>query len=475
MLFSSAIFLFLFLPAVLLLYYVVPRSGRNVVVLASSLFFYAWGEMEIVLVMLTSTVVDYFCGLAIENGKRRAGLLTSLIVNLSLLAYFKYANFAFDNFNALMTWLGVSNQDVINLPRIVLPLGISFYTFQTMSYTIDVYRGVVKANRNFLDFATYVTMFPQLIAGPIVRYRDIHDQLRGRRESVSKFAEGIERFIIGLSKKMILANTFGIISNEAFTQPVESLSMGMAWLGIICYTLHAYFDFAGYSDMAIGLGKMLGFDILENFNYPYIARSVRDFWRRWHISLSTWLRDYLYIPLGGSRVSARRVYINLFIVFVLCGFWHGASWNFILFGIFHGVFLVVERLGLEKWLMRQWRPLSHFYLLWFFSMSLVLFGIEGLGHAVKYYGVLYGANGFGVEGVHAFMNVEMLIIGIAGIVFSMPVYHTVKRWVTESALITHWGRGALRLGFQVVLLTLLVVSASYIAADAYNPFIYFRF
>lgn len=475
MLFSSAIFLFLFLPLVLLLYYLTPRRGKNILILLASLFFYTWGEMEIVFVMLTSTVVDYFCGLAIQNGKRKSGLFISILVNLGLLAFFKYGNFTLDNFNALVQLLGITNENIINLPRIALPLGISFYTFQTMSYTIDVYRGVVRANRNFIDFATYVTLFPQLIAGPIVRYRDIHDQLKHRKESVNKFSEGIERFIIGLSKKMILANTLGAVSNDAFTIPGDQLSFGMAWLGIICYTLHVYFDFSGYSDMAIGLGKMLGFDIMENFNYPYIARSVRDFWRRWHISLSTWLRDYLYIPLGGSRVGPVRVYINLFTVFVLCGLWHGASWNFVLFGVLHGIFLVAERLGLEKWLEKSWRPISHIYLLWFFSMSLVLFGIEHLSDAMNYYHVLYGGNGVDLQGVYKYFNLEMLLVGLAAIVLSMPIYHIGKRWAvqyTPPGAIMTWTR---RFTFQVLLLFLLVLSASYLAADVYNPFLYFRF
>ena len=475
MLFSSAIFLFAFLPCVLVLYYLVPRRGKNALILLASLFFYTWGEMEIVLVMLTSTVVDYFCGLTIEAGRRKLGLVISIIVNLSLLAFFKYANFAFDNFNALLQTLGVTNEQLVNLPEIVLPLGISFYTFQTMSYTIDVYRGVVKANRNFIDFATYVTMFPQLIAGPIVRYNDIQKQLTGRKESASKFAEGIERFIIGLSKKVIIANTFGAIAKEIFEQPIDSLSMGVAWLGAAAYTVQIYFDFSGYSDMAIGLGKMLGFDIPENFNYPYIARSVRDFWRRWHISLSTWLRDYLYISLGGSRVRPYRIYLNLWIVFILCGLWHGASWNFVLWGVFHGLFLVLERLGLSRILKHVWRPFSHLYVLWIWIMSMVVFGIDSIKHAFDFYGVMYGANGFTLHDLTDYFNIEVSALGLIAIILSMPAYHFISKISSQLMPVQSLSRTVGRIGFQVFLVALLFLSASYIAVDAYNPFIYFRF
>ena len=431
--------------------------------------------MEIVLVMLTSCFADYFSAIIIEKGQKKLGLAISILVNLSLLGFFKYANFAFENFNVLLDFIGINSEEIIKLPEIALPLGISFYTFQTMSYTIDVYRGNVKANRNFIDFAAYVTMFPQLVAGPIVRYKDINKQLQGRKESVSKFTEGIERFIIGLSKKMIIANTFAVIADNVFALETGNLSMGMAWMGTIAYTIQIYFDFSGYSDMAIGLGKMFGFDFLENFNYPYISRSIKEFWRRWHISLSTWFRDYVYISLGGNRVKTSKVYINLMIVFFVTGLWHGASWNFIVWGLYHGLFLIIERLGLEKKLIKAWRPLSHIYVLGVVTAGWVLFRADNLTHAINYLGVMYGSNGIGVEGILEFKNRETFFIGCLALIFSLPVYHYIKNKVSQLLPSESFGKASLVLGFNLFLIVLLIISSAYIAADSYNPFIYFRF
>jgi len=372
--------------------------------------------------------------------------------------------------------LGTDNSYLLNLPGIALPIGISFYTFQTMSYTIDVYYGKVKANRNFIDFGAYfgayVTMFPQLIAGPIVRYADINEQLKSRKTSVSKFAQGVERFIIGLAKKMMFANTFGYIADSIFMHNPADLSTGTAWLGIIAYSLQIYFDFSAYSDMAIGLGKMFGFDILENFNYPYISRSIKEFWRRWHISLSTWFRDYLYIPLGGNRKGGNRTYVNLFIVFFITGMWHGSSWNFIIWGLFHGLFLVIERIGFDKILEKTWRPVQHFYALFIALIGWVFFRAEDLPQAIQYLISMAGVNE-GVLRTDVFLNNETIITLLLGFILATPVYKPVRERIKEY---TKTSFGAIPLlVYYVFLGTLLFVSVALISAGTYNPFIYFRF
>ncbi|MBK8504021.1 MAG: MBOAT family protein [Saprospiraceae bacterium] len=475
MLFSTPIFIFLFLPLVLLLYYAMPHRGRNVFLLFASVIFYSWGEQELVLIMLTSVICDYFSAIIIETRSRRLGLTISLIVNLSLLGYFKYANFTFETFQMLLETIGMGQSHLINLPNIALPLGISFYTFQTLSYTIDVYRGEIKATRNFIDFATYVTLFPQLIAGPIVRYSDIQYQLKRRPGNSAQFIQGIERFIIGLAKKMILANTFALVADAAFSQPAGDLSIGLAWLGLTAYSFQLFFDFSGYTDMAIGLGKMFGFNFPENFNYPYVATSVREFWRRWHITLTTWFRDYVYFSLGGNRRKPMRVYLNLLVVFLLTGLWHGASWNFILFGIFHGLFMIMERL-LGKLARPQWiRPLRHVYLLWVVQMSWVLFRADSLSHSWDYYKVLYGINSLGIDGVHPFINREILLVTMSALVLSLPTYHLLKKKAQHVNIKHPSIKNIMELTYKLFLIFLFLLSISYIAADTYNPFIYFRF
>ncbi len=301
MLFSSPIFLFLFLPITLILYFITPKKLKNFFLLITSLGFYTWGEKELVILIILSSIIDYSSGLIISNGKKKLGLLLSILFNLSILIYFKYSDFVFTNLTDLLQGFNISHLNASKFSNVVLPLGISFYTFQTMSYTIDVYRGTVKANRNFIDFATYVTLFPQLIAGPIVRYKEIENELTNRVVTTQLFANGIERFIIGLAKKMIIANNCAFLADGVFALPASEISPLTAWLGVIAYSFQIYFDFSGYSDMAIGLGKMFGFNFPENFNYPYISKSVREFWRRWHITLSNWFKDYLYISLGGNR------------------------------------------------------------------------------------------------------------------------------------------------------------------------------
>ncbi len=369
MLFSSPIFLFLFLPILVSLYFLVPRGLRNPVLLLASLIFYAWGEGLYVLVMLAIIAVNYALGRLQDQAEgarlRRAILAAGIAVNLGVLISFKYANFLVANLDALLTALGLP---AIHLPPVHLPLGISFFTFHAISYIVDISRRQVQPGRP-LNFALYMTIFPHSIAGPIVRYSDVADQIRDRSVTMNGFAEGARRFILGLAKKMLIANTLSQVADKVFGLPAGELTAGLSWLGVACYTLQIYFDFSGYSDMAIGLAKLFGIDFLENFDHPYVSRSVTEFWRRWHISLSTWFRDYVYIPLGGNRRGPLRLYANLLVVFCLCGMWHGASWNFLVWGLFHGGLLVVERLGYGRRLQTRPAPLRHAY-----TMLLVMVG-----------------------------------------------------------------------------------------------------
>lgn len=345
MVFSSLVFLFVFLPVILILYYISSNKYKNYLLLIASLFFYAWGEPTYVLIMILSIIVNYICGLLVEENKKtiikKFGLILAIVFNILMLGVFKYSGFLVSNINNILN---------INLPlpKIALPLGISFFTFQAMSYVIDVYKKDAKVQRSILNLSLYISLFPQLVAGPIVRYQTIADQIDYREHNISKFGEGVNRFIIGLSKKVILSNSLGMLADAVFNTSVEDLTIISSWLGIIAYSLQIFFDFSGYSDMAIGLGKMFGFEFLENFNYPYISQSASEFWRRWHISLGSWFRDYVYFPLGGSRKGTLRTYINLFIVWFLTGFWHGASWTFIAWGLYFGVLIGMEKAFLEK-------------------------------------------------------------------------------------------------------------------------------
>lgn len=472
MLFSSPVFLFLFLPLTLFTYYLLPQKFKNFFLLLVSLCFYTWGEKELVALIVISTLVDYFCGLIIQNGKRKFGLFLSIAFNVGILAYFKYSGFVFTN---LVEFLGLFNVNVDNayaFSNIALPLGISFYTFQTMSYTIDVYRGEVKANKNIIYFATYVTMFPQLIAGPIVRYKTIENELSNRKVTTALMSEGIERFIIGLAKKMLIANNCALLADNIFALQGDDLSAGLAWLGVIAYSFQIYFDFSGYSDMAIGLGKLLGFNFPENFKYPYTARSIREFWKRWHITLSTWFRDYLYIPLGGNRRSNSRTYVNLFIVFFITGLWHGADWTFIIWGLFHGILIVVERLGLGTVLNRVPKIIAHIYLIFSICISWVFFRSDSLSEAVHYIGAMFNfKNQTNMEFLNYYLSIELLIILGLATILSMPVYHKSKSLIKKAAV-----------SYQILapirvfsLLALFVCCLFYIATDSYNPFIYFRF
>jgi len=474
MLFSSPIFLFLFLPLVLFVYFLTPKKFKNFTLLAFSLVFYTWGEKELVLLILLSAAVDYISGLIISKGKRKLGLYISITFNISILLYFKYANFISSNLISLLEGFNMSPEGALNFSNIALPIGISFYTFQTMSYTIDVYRGQVKACKNFIDFATYVTLFPQLIAGPIVRYAVIEKELKSRTVTTSLFYEGVERFIIGLSKKMIIANNCGVLADAIFNLPPSESSMLIAWLGTIVYSFQIYFDFSGYSDMAIGLGKMFGFNFPENFNYPYISKSIREFWRRWHITLSNWFKDYLYISLGGSREGKWRTYTNLIIVFFVTGLWHGANWTFIFWGLFHGLFIIIE------WNFKDTdskRPafLSHLYFLFVLNISWVFFRNDTMTDAFHYLMTMFN---FSLETNTAFLNFyltkEMLIVLFAALLLSTPIYKKIVSGVFNSNLTS--GTKNMFLPLKLIgLFILLFICFTYIATDSYNPFIYFRF
>jgi len=508
--FSSITFLFLFLPLALGVYYATiarhlfrrstpPNWGAaNLSLLIFSLIFYFWGENFLLWIVIASSVIDYACGLIISGGYaknpppliepygrrtglQRFGLAFSIISNLLFLGYFKYANLALDSINASMQAIG-AGWSWEQASEIALPLGISFYTFQSMSYTIDVYRGQVRATRNLLDFACYVTLFPQLVAGPIVRYRDLADQLRQRHVGLSTFARGTERFIVGLGKKVIIANTVAITADGIFALPSSDLTFGLAWLAVICYTVQIYFDFSGYSDMAIGLGLMFGFRIPENFNYPYSARNVQDFWRRWHISLSTWFRDYLYIPLGGSRVSGVRTYFNLVAVFFLCGLWHGASWTFVVWGLYHGLFLVIERLSSRVAPGRLPAALGHVYTLLAVMGGWVLFRSETFSQAGDFFTAMAGA-GAGSGTVHSLAShyrPDLAFALLLGVAFSVPTAEILRSWWTNAYELLRGPSPALA-GLAELLVRIVAVSIVFascvlsLASGTHNPFIYFRF
>lgn len=445
--------------------------------------------------MLISAILDYFCGLIIDYarsdkrisklGSRRLarfGLIMSIVGNLVILGIFKYLNFGVDLFQNLYMHLFAVKGPVFHMAQIVLPLGISFYTFQTMSYTIDVYRREVKANKNFIDYSCFVTMFPQLVAGPIVRYKDVAEQLLSRTITVKSFSSGVERFIIGLGKKVLIANVMAIVVDKIFAIPQDELAINIAWLGVISYTLQIYFDFSGYSDMAIGLGRMFGFEFLENFNYPYIAKSLRDFWRRWHISLSTWFRDYLYIPLGGNRFGQARTYFNLIFVFFLVGLWHGAAGRFIFWGIYHGAFLILERGPFGKIIDALSSPLRHIYTLCVVIIGWVFFRADSLAHAFSYLKIMFGlsANEWYVSFDPLYVNNETFLILFIGIIGCTPIGRLLKefyfKWIEGADMrLSSPVKITTSLASLVYLVGIFVFSIMFLASGTYNPFIYFRF
>ena len=449
MLFSSNVFLFCFLPAVLLIYYLCPRRFRNPVLLIFSLFFYGWGEPVYLFLMVGDILLNYFCGILISREQGRGGsgrrsLTAGVVLNLGLLMFFKYGNFFFGNL----------------LPEIPLPIGISFYIFQSMSYIIDVYWHNAGVQKNVLTFGTYVTLFPQLIAGPIVRYVDVEQMLSERQEKLSQFSSGAELFVIGLSKKVLLANPMGNLWNLLQAQP-GTLS---AWMGILAYTLQIYFDFSGYSDMAIGLGRMFGFEFLKNFDYPYISRSITEFWRRWHISLSTWFKEYVYIPLGGNRKGMRRQILNILIVWLLTGLWHGASWNFVLWGGYYALLLIAEKVFLLKHLEKAPGWLCHVYTMGAVILGWSFFYFEDFGALAQFLPRLFT--------LRSSMAADSILLGYLPILAAALFAATpaAARWYEKRS-----ASMALRLGRLVLLAGAMVLCVAALASQSYNPFIYFRF
>lgn len=467
MLFSSIPFLFYFLPCVLILYLIAPKCLKNTVLLLSSLVFYAWGEPRYVIWMLLAITLGYIFGLLIERFKEKKRIsklfmILSVASSLAMLGYFKYVDFFIGNFNAIT---GLS----IPLLKIALPIGISFYTFQILSYTVDVYRGDVAAQKNPIDLAAYVALFPQLIAGPIVRYSDVAEQLKSRTHSFEKTALGARRFMIGLGKKILIANILGELCDTF--RASDDKSVLFFWLYAVAYSLHIYFDFSGYSDMAIGLGKIFGFDFLENFNYPYISASITEFWRRWHMSLGSWFRDYVYIPLGGNRVSRLRHLFNIFVVWMLTGFWHGAAWNFIVWGLFFAVLLMVEKLWLLKYLKKS-RVLSHIYVAILIIISFVIFDASSMGQAFSYIGSMFGAGGYplvSTEFLYYFRSYGVVLI--LGIIGATPLPK--KLWNRIAA--TNIGSNIMTFAEPIALSALLLCCSAYLVDGSYNPFLYFRF
>ncbi len=462
MLFSSIPFLYYFLPVVLIVYLAVPKWLKNTILLLASLFFYAWGEPKYVILMAVSILVGWLCGLGLERSRRpRIWLIGGLIVTLGFLGYFKYADFFIESFNGL-TGMGIPAL------RIALPIGISFYTFQIISYLIDVYRKDTPAQRNIISFAAYVSMFPQLIAGPIVRYTDVEKELRERRITLDGISDGIRRFIIGLSKKIVIANVLGELC-DAFLASADR-SVAFCWLYAVCFTLHIYFDFSAYSDMAIGLGRILGFRFPENFNYPFISRSITEFWRRWHMSLGSWFRDYVYIPLGGNRCGKARQILNIFVVWMLTGLWHGAAWNFVIWGVFFGILLLIEKLWLLRPLEKA-KGIGHVYVMIMVLLSFVMFNASSVGDGFAVIGGMFGTGGSlaGDEFFYYLRSYGLTII--AALVGSTPA---VKKAVLALRA-TNAGEKIISIAEPVVLSALLLVSTAYLVDGSFNPFLYFRF
>ncbi len=470
MLFSSITFLFIFLPLTLLLYYLVPFRMKNYVMLAASLIFYAWGEPVYIILMILSIILNYFCGQDIYEKRDNAramkmSLMFGVVMNLLILGFFKYYGLLMDTINAILP---------IDIPYrvLALPIGISFYTFQAMSYLIDVYRKEVKPQENILYFALYISMFPQLIAGPIVRYIDIEEQLKERSINSTKFGEGAMYFIRGLAKKVVLANTFGSVYEQVAAMQMGSFSTLTAWVGAIAYAFQIYFDFGGYSDMAIGLGKMFGFEFLPNFNYPYIAKSITDFWRRWHISLSTWFREYVYIPLGGNRCTPSRHILNLLIVWMLTGLWHGAQWNFMFWGLYYGVILILEKYLWGSKIEKLPAAVQHIYAFVLVLFGWVFFFSPTLGYAGQYLKVMFGIGAKGIFDKQGFFMIftNWLLIVIAILASAPRGYKLLKKitgcWQSEEvrAIVT-----------CAVYIAMFLLCIAFLVTETYNPFLYFRF
>ena len=464
MVFSSFSFIFVFLPIVLAMYYLVKDKYKNICICIASLIFYAWGEPKNIILMLLSVIINYFLAIQIgkvEGTKKKILLIIDIIVNIAIIGFFKYANFIINNINAIL------NTNIRNV-QVALPIGISFYTFQILSYVIDVYRGNVKVQKSIIKLCTYIALFPQLIAGPIVRYEDIEKQLDEREENFEKFMDGLRRFVYGLGKKVLIANNMALIAVTIYdTNPTYGTVM--LWLAAISYTLQIYFDFSGYSDMAIGLGKMFGFEFMENFNYPYIAKSITDFWRRWHISLSTWFKDYVYIPLGGNRVSKLKLIRNIFAVWFLTGLWHGANWNFIIWGLYYGVLLVIEKNIFNKYLNKIPSFFQHIYTLLLVIIGWVIFRTENLSQILIILRNMFIYNPSNiVEYILEMWNVKVgLLFIIPGIILATPVFtKKINQNINKTGVYVF---------NNILVISVLILSMVQLLIQTYNPFIYFNF
>jgi alginate O-acetyltransferase complex protein AlgI len=482
--FSSPVFLFLFLPFIFAIYYASPKNSKNFVLLAASIFFFAWGDAHSLPVLIFSITINYAFGLLIgkirEKALRGAALVAALCVNLGLLLFYKYFKFAVIN----LASLGLVDPVHFDFTNWRLPLGISFFTFAAIAYQVDIYRKKTPAEKNLIAFGLFLSHFAKLIAGPIVRYADIAGEFRTRRPQLETIASGVQRFVIGLAKKMLVANPASWFADEVFKGVGSGVDMPTAWLGIVFYSIQIYFDFSGYSDMAIGLGRLFGFEFMENFNYPYISQSIQEFWRRWHISLSTWFRDYLYIPLGGNRVPKARIYLNLVVVFLLCGLWHGASWNFIVWGGYHGVFLAAERAGLGRVVGNLWKPLRHMYALLVIMVGWVFFRANDLQQSLLYLRAMFSFSGDSLKSFDyynmTFLTRQLLLVLIIGIVGSTPVAVLVNRLREKMEMRSPGclpGPASLsRPVFMTAFIVFLfVVSAMQVAITTYSPFIYAKF
>lgn len=474
MLFSSLIFLFMFFPLVTGLYYLSNDKFKNCILLVASIIFYAWGEPVYVWLMILATIFNYLFGFLVCNNNivniklRKTYLIISILFNVGILFIFKYSIFIVDNINLFM-------ENKINAPKIILPLGISFYTFKALSYVIDIYNGKIKPQKNLFNMGLYITLFPQLLAGPISRYETVGREIERRIHSADKFAEGVRRFLLGLSKKIIISNQMGLIADKLFAVSPSELSLATTWMAILAYTLQIFFDFSGYSDMAIGLGKMFGFEFIENFNYPYMAQSVTEFWRKWHISLSSWFRDYVYIPLGGNRCNKAKVLRNILIVWMLTGFWHGASWTFIMWGLYYGVLLILEKQVLGVAINKLWRPIRHLYLILIVMVGWVFFRADNFTYSFEFIKNMFGINGVSLISNEFWIYLrDYGYVFILGIVFSTPICKNVVLniqnkypdiidnkciWVLESSIYACL--------FGIVIMHLV--------NSNYNPFIYFQF
>ena len=476
MVFSSVLFLFRFLPIFMICYFLVPRNMKNLVLFLGSLVFYAWGEPVYIFLMLFSTISDFVWGRLIEEyrgeDRSRIFLLCSVVINLFILGFFKYADFLLQTVN---TVFGTS----IPLLGLPLPIGISFYTFQTMSYVIDVYRGDTKAQRNILQFGVYVTMFPQLIAGPILKYHQIEKYLQERRSDLDAISYGAKRFVTGLAKKVLLANNLGLLWTQISSLKNDQMSVLMAWIGIVAYAFQIYFDFSGYSDMAIGLGRMFGFYFLENFNFPYMSKTITEFWRRWHISLSSWFREYVYIPLGGNRKGLVRQLFNIMVVWMLTGLWHGANWNFVLWGVYYGVLLMIEKLFLLKWLDKLPNWIGHIYSMFLVVIGWTIFAQTDIHQLGEYLKTMFGIGHVAVADSDFLYFLGSNAVLLVALIAASIDYRVWMRRLKQGKDATIYDAIATSKGWTiakpVLMVVFLLVSFAFLVGDSYNPFLYFRF